>query len=200
MLTNGKPTKGRVIFSHGAGASMDSDFMQTMSCKMAGIGLEVIRFEFPYMQKRRLDGKRRPPDRMPVLLEHLTEVVKPYADEDIPLYVAGKSMGGRVSSMLLNSLPVKAGFVFGYPFHPSGKPEALRVEHLQSLNKPLLVFQGTRDPMGSIDEVEGYNLPRNIQVCWLEDGNHDLKPRKASGFTQESHLDQVIKQIEDWIS
>lgn len=199
VLINGNPTKGRVVFCHGAGAPMDSDFMDIMADKMEAIGLEVMRIEFPYMQKRRDDGKKRPPDRMPVLLKYLEGVVERCAD-DVPLYIAGKSMGGRVASMLLDTLPVQSCFVFGYPFHPPGKPDNLRIEHLLTLNKQLLIFQGTRDPMGSIDEVEGYNLPENIYLHWLEDGNHDLKPRKLSGFTHEAHLDRVIEQIKDQVS
>lgn len=200
MLINGKPVKGRVIFAHGAGAPMDSEFMVTVSELLADQGLEVVRFEFPYMQKRRVDGKKRPPDRAPVLISYFEELISGYADSSVPLFLAGKSMGGRMATMLAENVNISAVFVFGYPFHPPGKPESLRVEHLKHLNTPVHIFQGSRDAMGNSDEVKHYELSENVQVHWLEDGNHDLKPRKSSGFTQEEHLNTAVRLIGEWIS
>jgi len=195
VLIDGQPRLGRVLFAHGAGAPMDSEFMTEMAQNMAQLGLEVIRFEFPYMQVIRETGKRRPPNPMPQLLEHFTALVEQYATTEIPFYLAGKSMGGRVASMLLENPAVSAGFVFGYPFHPRGKADNLRVDHLQTLEKNLHIFQGERDPMGSFQEVTEYNLARSVQVHWLEDGDHDLKPRKSSGFTQHQHLQRIVQII-----
>lgn len=197
MLINGKPTKGRVIFAHGAGAPMDSEFMEVVGAKLADIGLEVIRFEFPYMQKRRSDGKKRPPDRAPVLIECFETLISRFNDESIPLFLAGKSMGGRMATMLADNPAVSEVFVFGYPFHPPGKPEKLRIEHLQTLQTKVLIFQGTRDTMGNSEEVNQYNLAKNVKIHWLEDGNHDLKPRKSSGLTQEEHLNSAIQFIRE---
>ena len=199
VLINGKPTFGRVIFAHGAGAGMESPFMQDLAQSMAELGLEVIRFEFPYMQKTRQDGKRRPPDRMPKIIEAFEGVINAYAKDDIPLYVAGKSMGGRAASMLLDHPAIRAGFVFGFPFHPRGKPEKLRTEHLIDNKRPLLIFQGERDPMGSLLEVKEYNLPDSVQLHWLNDGDHDLKPRKSSGFSHEEHKATVVNVIKGFI-
>ncbi|MGH1463158.1 MAG: alpha/beta family hydrolase [Neptuniibacter sp.] len=199
MLIDGKPLKGRVIFAHGAGAPMDSDFMEAVTAKLVDIGLEVIRFEFPYMQKRREDGKKRPPDRAPKLLDSFKAVISQFKD-DVPLFLAGKSMGGRMASMLVESEGIDAGFVFGYPFHPPGKPDTLRVEHLLTLQAPLHIFQGTRDALGNFEEVRGYNLSENVEMHWMEDGNHDLKPRKSSGFSQEDHLNRAVQAIGEWIS
>lgn len=195
MLINGKPKFGRVILAHGAGAGMESEFLAKMAFSLGQIGFEVIRFDFPYMVLAKEQEKHRPPDRMPKLIEAYLEVISDYYEPDVPLYVAGKSMGGRVASHLLDDERITAGFVFGYPFHPRGKPENLRVEHLYDLTKPLHIFQGTRDPMGSFDEVKGYNLPDSLSLYWLEDGDHDLKPRKVSGFTHEQHLSQVVSTI-----
>ncbi|WP_286237709.1 alpha/beta family hydrolase [Neptuniibacter halophilus] len=179
---------------------MDSDFMQAMALGLADLGCEVIRFEFPYMAKSRAEGKRRPPDRMPKLLEAYTALIEQVHTADVPLFLAGKSMGGRVASMLLEASPATAGLVFGYPFHPRGKPDQLRTEHLLQLQKPLHIFQGSRDPMGSIAEVSRYNLPASVNIHWLEDGDHDLKPRKASGFSQEQHILSVVSAIAGVIS
>lgn len=179
---------------------MDSEFMADVSVKLADQGLEVIRFEFPYMQKRRLDGKKRPPDRAPVLLSYFEEMISEHADSSVPLFLAGKSMGGRMATMLAENESVSAVFVFGYPFHPPGKPENLRVEHLKEVSTPVHIFQGSRDAMGNSDEVKTYDLSENVQVHWLEDGNHDLKPRKSSGLTQEEHLSTAVRLIGEWIS
>ncbi|MFY0675889.1 MAG: alpha/beta fold hydrolase [Neptuniibacter sp.] len=197
MLINGKPIKGRVIFAHGAGAPMDSEFMEVVGAKLVDAGLEVIRFEFPYMQKRRSDGKKRPPDRAPVLIDYFETLISRFNDESIPLYLAGKSMGGRMATMLADHPAVSGVFVFGYPFHPAGKPEKLRIEHLQALQTTVHVFQGTRDAMGNFEEVNQYNLAKNVKIHWLEDGNHDLKPRKSSGLTQEEHLNSAIQFIRE---
>lgn len=197
MLINGNPTKGRVIFAHGAGAPMDSEFMEVVGAKLADIGLEVIRFEFPYMQKRRSDGKKRPPDRAPVLINYFETLISRFDDESTPLFLAGKSMGGRMATMLADHPAVSEVFVFGYPFHPPGKPEKLRIEHLQELQTTVHIFQGTRDAMGNSEEVNRYNLAKNVKIHWLEDGNHDLKPRKSSGLTQEEHINSAIQFIRE---
>ncbi|WP_299177137.1 alpha/beta fold hydrolase [uncultured Neptuniibacter sp.] len=199
VLINGKPNFGRVIFAHGAGVAMDSDFMQNIAKELANLGLEVIRFNFPYMQKKQVDGRRRPPDRIPALVDHFAELVAKYQKEDVPLFVAGKSMGGRVATMLPDYSGISGCFVFGYPFHPKGKPDKLRTEHLSSLPVPLHVFQGTRDALGSLEEVEGYNLNKRVIMHWFEDGDHDLKPRKSSGHTHSAHLKNAIAIIRNII-
>lgn len=199
MLINGKPTLGRVIFAHGAGAGMSSPFMEEMANSLAKIGLEVVRFNFPYMEKSQNDGRRRPPDRMPIILEAFQSVIDQYAGSEVPLYLAGKSMGGRAASMLIEDSSAAACFVFGYPFHPRGKPERIRTEHLVDNSKPVVIFQGDRDPMGSILEVNGYNLANSVRLYWLNDGDHDLKPRKSSGFTYEAHKASVIHAIKGYI-
>ncbi|MDF2182897.1 alpha/beta family hydrolase [Neptuniibacter sp. CAU 1671] len=183
----GQPNKGRVLLAHGAGAGSDSAFMQQLSSGLAALGLEVIRFEFPYMQRIRVEQKRRPPDRQPVLLDCFEQLIDTYYSPDIPLYISGKSMGGRMASMLMEHPKVTAGWVFGYPFHAPGKQQP-RIEHLQALQKPLTIFQGERDPMGNRDEVQNYPLSDAVRIHWLKDGNHELKPRKSAGCTQEQHL------------
>lgn len=198
LLIEGEPLFGRVILAHGAGAGMDSDFMALVSHYLAERGLQVIRFEFPYMAQRRLSGNKRPPDRADKLSDAFKKVVGQYPG-DVPIYLAGKSMGGRIATMVLESTDAKSCFVFGYPFHPIGKALTTRTEHFQMLTKPVCIFQGDRDLMGNKEEVVSYSLPSTVHVHWLPDGNHDLKPRKASGFTQQEHiysaLDQMLVQI-----
>ena len=117
----------RVLLAHGAGAGMDSPFMAAMADGLAEQGWQVLRFEFPYMQRQRSSGKKRPPDKADVLLDSFRDQVKALA-QDKPLVIGGKSMGGRIASLLADALfdeqRIQACICLGYPFHPLGKPES----------------------------------------------------------------------------
>ena len=183
-----------LILAHGAGAPMDHGFMEAMAGGLADAGIRVVRFEFPYMVRRRAEGSRRPPDRMPKLLQAYRDVVEEQAGGK--LAIGGRSMGGRVASMLAaEGCPAEALVCLGYPFHPPGKPDRLRVDHLRRLRVPTLIIQGTRDPFGSPEEIPGFRLPESIRFEWLEDGDHGFKPRKASGHTHEGHLATAVEAI-----
>ena len=197
----GPVTETAVVLAHGAGAGYDSPFMQTMAAGLAEQGCRVGLFNFSYMQQARREGRRRPPDAMPRLVESWQKVVERVARGGATrLVIGGKSMGGRAASMIYEDLPGVVGLAcLGYPFHPPGKPERLRVEHLYRITKPVLVIQGERDALGNREEVDGYQLPRHFQVEWLEDGDHSFKPRKASGYTQEQHLQQAVQVMADWL-
>ncbi len=183
-----------LALAHGAGAPMDSEFMDAFADGLGERGIRVARFEFPYMAKRRLDGKRRGPNKLDVLKDTWTAVVD--ALGTARLIIGGKSMGGRVASLIAAERSDIAGLVcLGYPFHPTGKPEKLRIEHLPRIAAPTLIVQGTRDPMGHRAEVEGYGLPAAIQLRWLEDGDHSFKPRKRSGLTQEEHWETGVNWV-----
>ncbi|MCV2886657.1 dienelactone hydrolase family protein [Aestuariibacter sp. AA17] len=187
------------IFAHGAGAGKDSDFMQDMSARLVGLGITVIRFDFPYMQTIAETGKKRPPDRAPVLLDYFKRVIGDVT-RTLPLFIGGKSMGGRMASLLLDEEDVAGGIVFGYPFHPPGKPEKLRTEHLQTLSTPLLILQGERDTFGRKDEISEYSLSKQVNVRFLADGDHSLKPRKASGLSYDEHLNTAANLTAEFIS
>jgi predicted alpha/beta-hydrolase family hydrolase len=111
------------------------------------------------------------------------------------LVIGGKSMGGRIASLVADEAGVAGLVCLGYPFHPVGKPDQLRVEHLKDLETPTLILQGTRDPFGGREEVAGYRLSRRIRVHWLEDGDHDFKPRKASGRTIEQNWEEAVEEV-----
>lgn len=177
-------------FAHGAGAPMDSDFMNAVASGLAAKGHRVARFEFPYMAERRASGKKRPPDRGAKLLDCWRSVA--LALNDRPLIVGGKSMGGRMASLIAEEIGAAGLICFGYPFHPPGKPEKLRTAHLESLKTPSLIIQGNRDPFGRREEVESYALSPAIELFWAEDGDHDLKPRKASGRSHAQNLEEAI--------
>jgi len=206
LITSAINPRAVLLLAHGAGAPMDSDFMNAMADAVAAQGISVARFEFPYMHRRRIEGRQFPPDRAPKLIEHFSRVVEQARSIGLPVWIGGKSMGGRMASMLAadSSLPmqehVKGVVALGYPFHPPGKPEKIRTEHLHELQKPLLICQGTRDPFGKSDEVSGYGLPEQILVRWLEGGDHDFKPLKRSGRDQEELIVEAAAQLGMFIS
>jgi uncharacterized protein len=192
------PEQPLLVLAHGAGASMDSPFMDNLAGLLAEQGIGVVRFEFPYMQERRENGKKRPPNKQDVLLDSWREVIEELGNPEA-LYIGGKSMGGRMASLIADEQAVTGLVCLGYPFHPQGKPEKLRTEHLADLQTPTLIVQGTRDKLGSQEEVETYSLSSAIDVLWLEDGDHDLKPRVKSGFTHEQHLKRTAENIAEFI-
>ncbi|MGR3992920.1 hypothetical protein PS631_01294 [Pseudomonas fluorescens] len=191
---------GCLILAHGAGAPMDSGFMNDMAQRLTGQGLALLRFEFPYMAERRATGGRRPPNPQKVLLECWREVyqqVRPLVTG--PLAIGGKSMGGRMASLLADELQVDALVCLGYPFYAAGKPEKPRVAHLAELQTPTLIVQGERDALGNRETVAGYQLSSAIELCWLAAADHDLKPLKASGFTHEQHLQTTAERVARFI-
>lgn len=187
-----------VIFAHGAGANMNSAFIQELTIKFTLIGLNVYRFNFPYMTQRGIDGKRRPPNKMDVLLAEYEKAINSI-DDELPLFIGGKSMGCRVAVMASGHRAVSGVFCLGYPFHPQKKPDKLRLEPLHTCHKPVVIVQGTRDPLGSKEEIEQYGLAKNIHIEFVEDGDHDLKPRVKSGFTHAQHKATAVYSIERFI-
>lgn len=180
------------VLAHGAGAAMDSRGMTDLAVRLADRGLRVVRFEFGYMAARR-DGQRKPPPRAETLLDEYRAVLAEVGGRPV---IGGRSMGGRVASMLADDADVAGLAAISYPWHPPAKPDQPRTAHLGDLRTPTLVVQGTRDPFGTPDEVAGYDLSPAIELLWLEDGDHDLRPRKAvSGFTHAQHLDTAADAI-----
>lgn len=188
----------RLVLAHGAGAGKEHDFMQTMATLLNDQHIDVVLFNFPYMQTINETGKRRPPDKADKLLAHFESVIDHVVSKSdaLPTFVGGKSMGGRMASMLVDSNEHVNGCVaLGYPFHPPGKPEKTRTAHLASIMKPMLIVQGERDTFGTQTEVREYSLANTIQCEFLADGDHSLKPRKASGLTHQQHLENAAKLI-----
>jgi predicted alpha/beta-hydrolase family hydrolase len=180
-----------VLLAHGAGAPMDSPFLDTIATGLAAQGWRVVRFEFPYMARQREGASRGAPDRLPKLLDRFLEQVWLEAGCP-PMVLAGKSLGGRVATVLLEEVAVsgapRAGLCFGYPFHPPGKPERLRTAHLQTLRLPTLIVQGERDPFGRREEVEGYGLAPSIRLAWIPEADHSLRPTRRSGLDEAAAL------------
>jgi predicted alpha/beta-hydrolase family hydrolase len=199
FLFDGPPDAAvTVALAHGAGAPMDSAFMAAFAEGLAAADLRVARFEFPYMARRRVEGTKRPPDRAPVLVDAWRVVIGGLGAEN--LVIGGKSMGGRMASMVADEAGVRGLVCLGYPFHAPGRPEKVRTEHLETLRTPTLILQGTRDTLGNAEDVAGYALSQAIRVHWLADGDHGFKPRKASGRTEAENWAEAILAITDFVS
>ncbi|PXA99239.1 alpha/beta hydrolase [Nostoc sp. 3335mG] len=199
------PEDARVtlLLAHGAGAPMDSAAMNAATRALAEAGFRVARFEFAYMASRRLGTGNKPPPKAEKVVPEFLAAVEDLGPTSGPLVIGGKSMGGRVASMVADSLfearRIAGLLCLGYPFHPPEKPEQLRTAHLEKLATPALIVQGTRDPFGTSQEVPSYRLSPKIELFWLEDGDHDLKPRKSvSGFSAADHLHSMAGAVVEW--
>ena len=202
----------QIIFAHGAGANMSHEFMGIISSLLNDAGINVLRFNFPFMDKRALTGKKYPPDRMPKLVlcyeAVIDYMVVQQKGANLPLFIGGKSMGSRVAATLVSETDalrpdvlerISGVFCLGYPFHPSKKPEKLRLEPLFNANKPILIVQGDRDTLGTKDEILSYQLPKHCHSVFLDDGDHSLKPRVKSGFTYQAHIKLAVEEIVTFI-
>ena len=196
LITEGPAAAtAHLLLAHGAGAPMTSPFMEKIAGLLVERGLGISRFEFAYMAGRREDGKRRPPPKAERLVDEYKAAVAAVRERVKPgvkLMIGGKSMGGRVASLVADELygakQISGLVCLGYPFHPPGKPEALRTAHLEHLRAPALIVQGERDPFGSRSEVEALKLSPTIRFAWAGDGDHDLGPRGGSRFTRARNL------------
>ncbi len=201
FLWNGPRTAERtILLAHGAGAGMDTPFMNHFAERLAEHGVRVGRFEFSYMAARRQGGRQRPPDKQPVLRESWLAAIASAAAAAEKLVIGGKSMGGRIASLVADEAGVAGLVCLGYPFHPTGKPQQLRVEHLQRLKTPTLILQGERDPFGDAQEVATYALSPRIEVHWLTDGDHSFKPRRASGRTEQQNWNEALEKIASFVA
>lgn len=190
-----------LVLAHGAGQGMDSPFMASMARLIAERGIRVVRFEFPSMQVMRQTGVRRPPDSPPRLIAAWHAVLDRLADQGRGperLLIGGSSLGGRMASLVAVERAVSGLVCLGYPFHPPGRPQQTRIEHLEQLKVPALICQGTRDPFGLPEEVAAYGLNPRIRLVWIEDGEHSLKPGRSSGRTWDQNLGAAAQAVVDF--
>lgn len=184
---------------------MDSAYLTSMAVLLAARGLTVARFEFHYMAQRRDGGTRRPPPRMEALTAEYRAAVATLRARcpQAPLLIGGKSMGGRVASMIADAAcgddAVMGCVCLGYPFHPVKRPATLRTAHLIGMKCPSLIVQGERDPFGTRDELAQVVLSNAITYAWIKSGDHDFKPPAASGLTQAQNLETAADVVADWI-
>ncbi|MGE5200322.1 MAG: alpha/beta family hydrolase [Rhodospirillaceae bacterium] len=201
-----------LVLAHGAGASQASDFMVTFASGLAARGLNVVTFNFPFTER----GKKLP-DPQPVLegcfRAVLTHAAGP-ALGTLPLFIGGKSLGGRIASHVAAARDVGdaatdawwdrlRGLVFlGYPLHPPGKPQQVRVSHLPRVIHPMLVVQGAKDAFGAPAELRLFFdvLPAPSEIVVVEQGNHSLEVPKRSGLSQAEVFGAAQDRIAAWIS
>jgi predicted alpha/beta-hydrolase family hydrolase len=187
-----------LLLAHGAGQGPETPFMETIAGRLGAAGLRVIRFRFPYLRIN--DGKRRPPNPEAVLRDTFLAEVAGLGVPAARLLIGGKSMGGRIASLVADDIGVAGLLCLGYPFHPPGKPERLRIAHLRSLRTPTLICQGERDPFGRREEVGTYALSNAITLNWITDGEHSFKPRKSSGLSWQDNLIAASDAVEAFIT
>ncbi|MEQ1670173.1 MAG: alpha/beta family hydrolase [Hyphomicrobium sp.] len=207
ILENGPENADhRLIIAHGAGAGITSPFLEAIAALVGDQGIAVTRFEFAYMAARRDGGPKRPsPKAEKLTIEYADMIasVRARVPERQKLFIGGKSLGGRVASLIADE-QFKAGAIsglvcLGYPFHAPAQPLKLRTAHLEDLSCPALIVQGTRDPFGRRDEVEALKLAPAIQLHWIGDGDHDFGPRGASGFTRKGNLVDAAAAVAGFI-
>ncbi|HTL83631.1 MAG TPA: alpha/beta family hydrolase, partial [Acidimicrobiia bacterium] len=166
-----------VLLAHGAGADMHAAALTTVADALAAAKVPSLRFNFPYKA-----AGRRSPDRPPVLeasvrdaIKELTARTKLGVDR---LVLGGRSMGGRICSMVAATDGALGLALLGYPLHPPGKPDALRVDHFPRLRMPVLFASGTRDPFGTPDELRAHAkaIKGRVSFHWVDTGDHGFKP------------------------
>lgn len=181
-----------LILAHGAGLGMESPVLDRMSRLIEARGVTVHRFEFPYMAARSLGLSRRPAPRAETLTDDYRRAIAEVRAKIGPraqIFAGGKSMGGRIACLAANREPDVAGVVvLGFPLLPPRKPASSRAGVIEGLTRAALIVQGTRDAFGGVEAFAGLTLPDWIKIHWIEDGDHDLKPRKSSGATQDDGL------------
>ena len=197
LITGPADARHTLVLAHGAGQAMDADAMELLASGLEQAGVRVVRFEFPYMQRRRANGRGGVPDRQPRLEETWRAAIAQVAADHTGggaagLAIGGRSMGGRIASLVADECGVAALVCFAYPFHPPGRPDKLRTAHLAELRTPTLILQGERDPFGTREEVAGYRLSPAATVQWIGDGDHGFKPRKRSGRTLEQNTAEAV--------
>ncbi|MCY0964524.1 alpha/beta hydrolase family protein [Parathalassolituus penaei] len=208
FFVDGYLTDPCVLLLHGSGAGCEHEWMVSMARRLAAQGLLVLRTNFAWMEKAVARGKPCPPPRADKLVLELELLV---LEIGRPLVIVGKSLGGRIGSMLVaESASAASGYIrgtvcLGYPFHSQSKPEQWRTAHWPLVGVPMLVMQGESDPFGRRDEVEAHlgsgecGKNAHIQLQWWPDGDHDLLPRKRSGISGEGQLQACAQQIGDFV-
>ena len=195
--------KGLFLLAHGADKGMASPFMEKIARGVIAAGVRVVRFHFPYMEEMLRTGKKRSPNGGKILRRCFSEMIVHCIERDkCPskfIIIGGKTMGSRVASMVADDHKVAGVIWLGFPFHPAKKPKGLRNQHLKTIQTPTLICQGERDPFGKREEIQQRILSKSIKFHWLADGDHNFKPRKLSGRTQEENMEDAIRACNRFI-
>ena len=196
IRTGARDSELLLLFAHGSGMAMDDPLMTRVALGLAAGGIEVVRFEFPYMQARRAGDSRRPPDPDDVLTAHFRALVEQLQPRPHGVFIGGWSLGARIAAQIAAPPAVAALVCVSYPFHPVGEPRArAAVDALARQQLPTLIVQGSRDAFGNREQVRGYALGPSVDLHWVEDANHGLRPRARSGLCADRLLDAAIERM-----
>jgi uncharacterized protein len=181
------------VFAHGAGGHRDDRRMTQLTQVLESQDIAVVRFNFDYREK----GSKRP-DPMPVLKACMRDVIEKVRER--PLLIGGRSMGGRVATMLAaDGIACDGLLLFAYPLHPAGQPEKLRDAHLPQIRVPVLCFNGTRDALCRRDLMEKVlEKTRGWTMHWLEGADHSFHVLKSSGRTDEDVIAETGAAVSRW--
>lgn len=191
-----------LVLGHGAGANQTSGFMVSFAEGLAARGLDTVTFNFIYTELGRGAPDRK--DKLEACYRAVIAAVKTHRKlKANRLMIGGKSMGGRIASQVAaQGVEDLAGLVYlGYPLHPPGKPEQLRVEHLPNIQAPMLFVQGARDPFGTTDELQPFikKLRRRATLYAIEGGDHSFKVPKRGHPPQEQVYETAQDEIVRWV-
>lgn len=192
--------RGKIlVLTHGAGASSSHPSLAELARLIGERGVRVARFDLPYMRRAAATGRRAwPPDDEEVLVGAWVEVIRELAPTS-RLVIGGRSLGGRVASVLADAAEVAGLVCVGYPFHPPRRESPVRTAHLREIATPTLIVQGERDPYGAREEVAGYRLSPNVQLRWIANGDHGLAPRKRSGVSERENFAAAADAIAEFV-
>jgi len=195
------PAVANLVLAHGAGAGQEHPWMSGLAAGLAARGVRVLTFNFPYVE-----AGRRTPDRSDVLLACFRAALA-HARRELPpegsLLIGGKSLGGRMASHLASEHEqgVTGLVCLGYPLHPPGRPDQLRVQHLPSIAVPTLIVQGSRDAFGSPEELQRHlaAMAAKVTLEIIEGGDHSFKQAKKIAPDPETTRTQVLDAVLRWI-
>ncbi len=190
-----------VLLAHGAGADMHAAALTTVADALAAAKIPSLRFNFPYKA-----AGRRSPDRPPVLEAAVRDAAQELAARaKVPgdrIVLGGRSMGGRIGSLVAAQDGALGVALLGYPLHPPGKAGQLRVEHFPRLTMPVLFVSGTRDAFGTPDELTQHakSITGPVTFSWIDTGDHGFKPLKSSGLTPAVALAGAAGAVVDFVA
>lgn len=192
-----------VLLAHGAGLPHDAPFMERVALGLAARGLPTLRFDYPYATRMHREGRRLPPNPMPRILDAHRRAIDVIRTRfpGRPVVLAGKSMGGRASSLLAAEGVECAGCAFlGYPLHPARKPDKLRVDHFGELRVPCLFLQGDRDPLAELPLLRDHlpAIPGEVTLEIIAGGDHSFELPKRLGREPAEVQDALAQQIAAW--
>jgi len=198
-----EPRESAILLAHGAGLPMNAPFMQAMADGLCARGFRVLRFNYPYAERMEREEQRRAPDAAKRLeachRDALAELVR--RAPQARWILAGKSMGGRISTHLAAQGEDCAGLVlFGYPLHPPRKPDKQRHEHFPAIVQPALFLQGTRDALCDLSELETAltRFGGTATVHVVEGGDHSFAVPKRSGRSEAEVYDELLDAVAAW--